>query len=264
VNLAEVWDGTSWRGQAIPTPKGSTDSSLFAVSCTSRSACTAVGHYNNTAGRVVAEAERWNGTTWRIQPIPTPATTTELYGVSCSSANACTAVGYYPGSRHTQPLAEAWNGTTWHLQGAPLPQASAGGTFDAVSCTSPNACTATGANFSTTAPTLAERWNGTRWSVQPTPHPANSVTSHQEPELNAVSCGSATACTASGAYAPGGYSAYFLESWDGRSWRLVTSPHPVGFAHGALNGVSCALTRCTAVGAWSGGAVAIATVAIAD
>jgi hypothetical protein len=212
---------------------------------------------------VVAEAERWNGTIWRIQAIPLPATTTELYGVSCSAVNACIAVGYYPGTRHTQPLAEAWNGATWHLQAVPLPGGSAGGTFDAVSCTSPRLCTATGSNFSAAGPTLAERWNGTRWSVQPTPYPANASASHQQLELNAVSCGSATSCTASGAYAPGGYSAYFLETWNGSSWRLVSSPHPVRFAHGALNGVSCALAGCAAVGAWSGGAVSIATLAIA-
>jgi hypothetical protein len=55
-----------------------------------------------------------------------------------------------------------------------------------------------------------------------------------------VSCASATACTASGAYAPGGHPAYFLEAWNGRSWRLATAPHPAGFVQGALNGVSCA------------------------
>ena len=152
---------------------------------------------------------------------------------------------------------------TWHIQAVPLPHGSPGGILTAVSCTSPRACTATGANFST-GPTLAERWNGTRWRVQPTPYPANSGTSHQEVELNAVSCASATACTASGEYAPGGQSAYFLEAWNGHRWRLVTAPHPAGFVAGALNGVSCAPARCTAVGAWSGGPISVATLAMAN
>jgi hypothetical protein len=133
-----------------------------------------------------------------------------------------------------------------------------------VSCTAPRACTATGGSFGTAGPTLAERWDGTRWRIQPTPSPANSGTSHREPELNAVSCASATACTASGAYAPGGHPAYFLEAWNGRSWRLVTVPHPAGFGSGALNGISCALARCTAVGAWSGGPIYTATLAMAN
>lgn len=263
VNLAEAWNGTSWRVQAIANPKGSTGGALHGVSCTSRSACTAVGNYGTAAGRVVAVAERWNGTTWRLQAVPKPAST-ELFGVSCSAAHACTAVGYHTGTGGTQPIAEAWNGSTWRVQAVPLPSGAPGAILAAVSCTSPRGCTATGASFSTTAPTLAERWNGTRWRVQPTPSPANSGTSRREVELNAVSCTSATACTASGAYAPGGHSAYFLEAWNGRRWRLVTAPRPAGFVAGALNGMSCVLARCTAVGAWSGGAVPVATLAMAN
>ena len=75
---------------------------------------------------------------------------------------------------------------------------------------------------------------------------------------------SGTACTATGAYAPGGHSAYFLEAWNGRRWRLVTAPHPAGFGSGALNGTSCAQARCTAVGAWSGGPIYTATLAMAN
>ena len=73
-----------------------------------------------------------------------------------------------------------------------------------------------------------------------------------------------TACTATGAYAPGGHSAYFLEAWNGRTWRLVTAPHPFGFVSGALNGTSCVLVRCTAVGYWSGGPISVATLAMAS
>jgi hypothetical protein len=264
VNLAEAWNGTSWRVQAIPTPKGSANSVLHGVSCTSRRACTAVGSYDTVGGRGVAVAERWNGTTWRIQAVPKPARSAWFYGVSCSTAHACTADGYYIGPRGARPFAEAWNGRTWHLQAVPLPHGSPGGILVAVSCTSPRACTATGSSFSTTGQTLAERWNGTRWRIQHTVDPADSATSHQEVELNAISCASAMACTATGAYAPGGHSAYFLEAWNGHSWQLVTAPHPAGFVAGALNAVACAHARCTAVGAWSGGPVYAATLAIAS
>jgi hypothetical protein len=92
VNLAEVWNGTTWRVQAIPAPPGSTSSLLLGVSCTSPNACTAVGNYSTAAGRVLAVAERWNGMTWRIQAVPKPAST-ELVGVSCGTARACTDAG---------------------------------------------------------------------------------------------------------------------------------------------------------------------------
>ena len=214
---------------------------------------------------MLAVAERWNGTAWRIQPIPQPAKVTQLFGVSCPAARACTAVGYQnTGTGDAQPLAEAWNGTRWHIQAIPLPHKAPGGALSAVSCTSPSACTATGTNFSVHRPDTGGEME--RHALARSAHPQPTELHHQQGEvaLNAVSCASATACTATGEYAPGGNAAYFLEAWNGRRWRLVTAPHPAGFAQGALNGISCAPARCTAVGAWSGGPVSVATLAMAN
>jgi hypothetical protein len=266
VNLAEAWNGTRWRVLAIPNPKDAANSFLHGVSCTSRRACTAVGTDETPGGRVLAVAERWNGTRWAIQPIARPAgaTATDLFGVSCTTAHACTAAGDYRGTGSAKPLAEAWNGRKWRVQPVPLPRRADGAVLAAVSCTTPRACTATGTSFGSTGPTLAERWNGTRWRVQRTPTPADFRTSRRQPELNAVSCVSAKACFATGAYGPGGHPAYFLEAWNGRSWRLVTAPRPLNFRAGALNGLSCTAARCTAVGAWSGGPIPVATLAIGN
>jgi hypothetical protein len=265
VNLAEAWNGKIWRVQAIPNPKGATNSTLYALSCTSASACTAVGVYDNAAGFPRAMAERWNGKAWRIQAIPQPAKRTWFFGVSCSGARACTAVGYRNnGTGDAQPFAEAWNGTQWRALTVPLPHGAPGGAFSAVSCTSPSACTATGTSFSASGPTLAERWNGKDWRIQSTPNPANYRTSFGEVALDGVSCTSARACTASGEYSPGGTAAYFLEAWNGKSWRLVTAPVPVDFVSGTLLGMSCHCRRCTAVGAWAGGPIAQATLAMAN
>jgi hypothetical protein len=87
--VAERWDGTSWSIQTTPSP---TASGLSGVSCTSTTACTAVGFtdYNNAT-----LAEAWNGTSWSIQTTPNPAgaTSVGLNAVSCTSATTCTAVG---------------------------------------------------------------------------------------------------------------------------------------------------------------------------
>jgi hypothetical protein len=265
VNLAETWNGKSWRVQPIPNPNGATDSTLYAVSCSSASACTAVGVYDNAAGFPRAMAERWNGTAWRIQAIPQPAKRTWFFGVSCSAARACAGVGYQNnGTGDAQPFAEAWNGAQWRALTVPLPHSAPGGAFSAVSCTSPSACTATGTSFDASGPTLAERWNGTHWSIQPTPNPANYRLSFGQVALDGVSCTSAGACAASGEYSPHGTAAYFLETWNGKSWRLVTAPAPVDFVSGALLGMSCHCGRCTAVGAWAGGPIAQATLAMAN
>ncbi len=265
VNLAETWNGTRWRVRATPNPAGATDGGLYAVSCTSATACTAVGQYNNAAGFTLAVAERWNGSAWQIQPVPQPAKRTWFFGVSCSAADACIAVGYKNnGSGDAKPFAEAWNGTSWQATKVPLPAGAPGGALSAVSCTAARACTATGTDFGTTQPTLAERWNGTSWRVQATPSPANFRQSASTISLDGVSCTSRTACAASGEYSPGGLAAYFIEMWNGKKWRLATAPVPADFSHGALLGMACATGRCTAVGAWSGGALLQATLGLAN
>ncbi|MGD0085295.1 MAG: hypothetical protein ABSD78_19215 [Acidimicrobiales bacterium] len=67
-----------------------------------------------------------------------------------------------------------------------------------VSCTSATACTAVGDSYNSADidVTLAEAWNGTKWAVEPTPNPTGAENSG----LSAVSCISATACTAVGTY----------------------------------------------------------------
>ncbi len=249
--LAESWNGKSWRVETTPNPKGGTDATFYAVSCTSASACTAVGDYMNKAGLPQDLIERWDGSTWAIQTAAKAVKRSWLMGVSCASAQACTAVGYQnSGTGDTTPRAEGWNGKTWTAQKVVLPKGAPGGVFGAVSCTSATACTAAGSSFSATAPTLAERWNGTSWKAQATPNPANFRTSMAGVALGGVSCTSSKACTATGSYQPGGVSASFAEVWNGSRWTLQTTPVPTGSTGNTLLGVSCVPTRCTAVGAF--------------
>ena len=60
VTLAERWNGTKWSIQHTPNPSGSSATILSGVSCSSVSACAAVGGWSNgTAG--VTLAESWSG-----------------------------------------------------------------------------------------------------------------------------------------------------------------------------------------------------------
>lgn len=249
--LTEAWNGKRWRVEPTPTI-AARDSSLYAVSCTSQRSCMAVGFSLGSPSHAIVE--RWDGTSWRLQATPQLAKSTDLLGVSCSTARACAAVGWNNVTGNARPLAESWNGNEWHVQPVRVPQGEPGGVFDAVSCTTPRACTATGTDFNpgSGGPTLAERWNGKTWRVQRTPSPANSSLSSSEVALDGVSCTSAKACTAIGEYTPDHAAAYFIESWNGKRWRLKAAPRPVGFVHGALLGISCVSARCTAVGAYTG------------
>ena len=113
--FAEAWNGSSWSVLPAPPPAGARRSFLNGVSCTSATACTAVGSYQTGAGQHVTLAERWNGTTWSIQPTPNGPAGNFLTGVSCPAPAACIAVGGSNGA----PLAEAWNGISWSIQPTP-------------------------------------------------------------------------------------------------------------------------------------------------
>src|SRR5262249_34229668 len=160
VDLAEQWNGTSWRILPTPNPSGTAFSGRLGVACTSASACMAVGASTTTAGAPRAVAERWNGTRWTIAATPTPPQGGGgLNGVSCTSASACTAVG----ASNAGTLAERWDGTAWRIQPTPNPPQGSG-FLSGVACPSASACTAVGASnaFTPSARTLPHPPGGTR------------------------------------------------------------------------------------------------------
>jgi len=151
VTLAESWDGTQWRAQPTPIPAETHNDDLLGVSCTSKTACTAVGVAALVSnGQNLPLAESWDGRVWSVQPtpIPTGSSDTVLQGVSCTSKNACTAVGD-TSNLATPPVtvAEAWNGTAWTVQ--PTPHPGLESVLLGASCTSRTTCAAVGEFFPT-------------------------------------------------------------------------------------------------------------------
>ncbi len=254
LTLAEVWNGTTWSVESTPNPSGATTSSLDGVSCTSSTACQAVGNYFNKSGTEFTLAEALSGTTWSVAstPNPTGSTFPTLSGVSCVSSTTCEAVGNYFNSAGDQlNLAEAWNGTAWSIQSTPNPTGTTLSVLNGVSCESATNCAAAGAYYNssgTTQLTLVERWNGTAWSIQSSPNPSNEVVS----PLLGVSCSAATgwclttgfARNAGGTSTPTAIGYYVVYGWI-----TLTVPSPSGAATSNLTAVSCSTaTACTAVG----------------
>jgi hypothetical protein len=281
VNLAEIWNGTSWLIKATPNLTGQNavlDNKLDSISCVSASFCQAVG-----TGPNGPSAALWNGTSWTVQAIPgadvepqevSCATVdfcmsangfgdvdtwngsswsagssvtgfSDVDSISCLSASFCEVVGEGPSGEN----AATWNGTSWTAQATPGP---ASNSFNAVSCNAPSSCEAVGQMLGQndeTAP-LAEAWNGSTWTIQSTPDPANS----QGSSLAAVSCTSASSCTAVGQYQSTsvtnfGRSQTLAEVWNGTTWSISTTPDPSSTGQNLLSGVSCgASDACTAVG----------------
>ncbi len=236
-----------WTVETTANP-GSHFNQLQGVSCTSATACTAVGFdgLNATGGNEARStlAERWNGTSWTVQPTPNTSGASSgigLLSVSCVSATSCTAVGF----AGEKSLAEHWNGTRWFVQ--PTPAAPSYGLLG-VSCTSNSVCTAVGqAPTGSSTKALVERFTGTKWTVQPTPN-----ISGQSSFLVGVSCTSVTACMAVGytENASDTQTEALAERWNGSNWTILSIPIPPGSRGSVVLGeVSCtSATGCIAVG----------------
>ena len=248
LTLAEAWNGSKWVIEPTPTA-ANVHAYVSGVSCTSVTACTAVGYYVNGTLNTTTLAEAWNGSKWLIEPTPNPAGSraSELSGVSCASATACIAVGKYFNSAGIElTLAEAWSGTRWAIEPTPNPAGTYPG-LSGVSCASALACTAVGSYVGSNPPlthTLAEAWNGTRWAIEPIASVKNL-----DSGLQAISCTSATVCTAVGWFGSVAAGSTLAETWDGTSWAIHPTPNRGLSQYYDLTGVACtSATACTAIG----------------
>ena len=214
--LAERWAGHAWTLQqaAVTTSAAGT---LYSVSCTSASACTAVGEFETDGGAVVPVAERWNGSAWSLEVPPNPPKVgsappsdgADLRSVSCVGDAFCMAVGdrIFGGYADDNAFAAVWDGASWKL--LPVPQPGSPVSLSSVSCWSATGCVAVGPVSGLAENAIVERWNGTSWVAD------GSLSSSAG--LYGIACPSVNDCIAVGA----GPSA---EQWDGMNWTAQSFP----------------------------------------
>lgn len=103
--VVELWKGNTWSVLTVPANPKATGSYLNGVSCTSTTACTAVGEYTFGTPPVPGSplpsltlAAVWDGNTWVLRTTPNQNPTGNgLRGVSCGQRQTCTAVGIAAG-----------------------------------------------------------------------------------------------------------------------------------------------------------------------
>ena len=173
-------DGTEWTTLPTPNPTGAAASCLQGVSCTSASACVAVGQFSR--GKTWATlAEGWERAQVDnpIHPRVRGRGNRVLDGVSCTSARRCIAVGNIDRCFEPRcamlPLAERWNGQKWAI--LPILLTPQGRRPGRVSCPSRSICSAVGLSRSRGD---SNRWPAlARWELEDPadplpPHSANS------------------------------------------------------------------------------------------
>jgi hypothetical protein len=221
-SLAERFDGRSLTAiplpSALPTGVEGIIDTLGGISCTSPRACTAIGEEMifwinlHTGGgedgvlegtSVLPLAEHWDGSSWNAEPVPAslrwgtviPVPTS---AISCAAEDMCIAMAH---TTSTAAQLASFDGTSWISEPFSLPASHATPALQALSCSSPTACTAVG-SVEPTGPILSSkaaalRFNGTTWRSQSLPA---AVTRYGA--LNSVSCPTTRFCIAVGATGP--------------------------------------------------------------
>jgi hypothetical protein len=174
VPLAERWNGTEWNTKAPVKPPGATHSWLNGVSCTSSTACVAVGTKEVNAGTHENQtmAQRWNGTEWTLQTTPNPeASNRNVEDVSCPSSLSCTAVGHLTIGSGFSPFSLKWDGSSWTAQNLPLASGSSKAMLFSTSCVISRGCVAVGQKWnasSAVVPFAEDNWRGAAPTVTTT------------------------------------------------------------------------------------------------
>ncbi len=254
VPVLERWNGHVWSlqrepraapctvrelGQVLPVSAG-----LGGVSCSSTTACTAVGEVDiaaaspSSSGMDSPLVERLTGRGWRIKSSPFPYG--PLTGVSCPTLMLCAMAGDGEIGRWSPGAGPgAWSVSTVNAS------------FEDVSCASGTACTVIGTDVAPDggSRSLAERWDGVGWSPQRPPRPRLGA----DPTLTGISCPSATTCVAVGnvtVLRPFPLSDMpFADRWTGGQWSTDAVRRPRRATAADLYAVSCiSPASCIVVG----------------
>ena len=234
---------------------------MLAITCTSARFCLAVGDYlarPGAANRTLL-ADRWNGKSWSTVLRSGPGA---LDALSCSAYNTCTAVGSDSGfDGNSNAIAERWTGTRWTAQSVPPFEAGSRIVLTGVACPIVRTCLATGVNYNLGegAIPIAARWNGRAWAHSPIadPEPGNT----NEVGMQAMSCSSATACSAAGIFYTDAtdLTVPVAERWNGSSWAVQALPAAISFGDGLPPGTLscpsasfCLIADGTQTSVWNG------------
>jgi hypothetical protein len=235
--IAYRWTNHTWTSMPLAAPSGT--SGLNSVSCTSATACVAVGYAQTKASTDSAPlAYRLTGSSWSQLETSRFGVRDELDSVSCVSSTACTAVGYAYYATYSFDYVLQLAGSTWTVQTAPNPYT--GSYLQGVTCWAPGACYAVGQ--SNGGAIILALQKGT-WKLQK----SSGLSARAGPALSAVACLSATNCTAVGyenATTPG-LSTLAVQLRSG-IWTRIASIRPGTTS--SFNAIACLVLTCTAVG----------------
>jgi hypothetical protein len=236
----------TWSASSLVNPPGINSTQLLGVSCTSLSACTAVGKDSegSTGG---ALGESWDGSSWIVETgvhrNPGPKNGA-LLGVTCTASKTCMSVGTYGTSGgQGASMAQAQKESLWTLYAIPIPAETSINELNDVACRTASWCISVG-NLTNNGfgfvEAIAKKFSGGVWTEM---IGLNSINS----SLRGISCLSETYCLAVGT----SEAAADWYRWNGTKWAGGFVPVPPEHKNSTLNDISCiSETSCLAVGTY--------------
>jgi len=238
---------------------------ITGISCVSPGNCSAVGEYQDTAGRTqVFAVNEVNGTWHKAMTIPgsvslNPGGFAAVASVSCASAGNCSAGGTYTdGSEHVQAFIVNEVNGTWHdaskVPGTTALEHGGGAGLNSVSCASAGNCSAGG--YYNSGAFVVNEVNGTWHDAIRVPGTA-AVDQFSVGGVGAVSCAAPGNCSAGGTFRspqdPLGHEDAFVVSEVNGTWHTAIAVPGLarlsqsGSAH--FYALSCgAVANCSAGG----------------
>jgi hypothetical protein len=249
-NLAEAWNGSSWRIVADTGPAGTAMSDLADVACPTTKFCLAVGVAGPSSTSFQDAAYTWtNGNTWRQITVlpPRGARSSELTGLACSTASNCMALGdYVNASGRALNFAARWHDGRWEILSTPAVRGQPFTIFQGISCPTATECVAVGNTMDNASKVhaFAEVWSGGKWRVSTLRQPQSIFFS--------ASCPAPNSCFASGDIIRSSttFAHPLIEHWNGRSWTTQRAVQTAAPHNGdILTHISCVSgSRCETAG----------------
>jgi hypothetical protein len=265
--------GSAWSPRRAPLPADAgalPAAQLVSVSCSSATACTAVGSYVDKLGNRQGLLVTLAGGHWTAVRSPLPAGAAvpgaELSAIECLHPAGCVAVGTYLAG--SAGLIVAGSGVTWTAARAPLPAGAAprpAASFPDIACSGAT-CVAVGSytDASGNRRAMLVSLRGTTTALT-APLPTGFAPAQGSPgaELTSVACPTAARCVAVGVYTDtSGEARLMLVTGAGSAWKATRAPVPANartvgsqaqgpLAPPAFAFITCpAATECVAVGSY--------------
>jgi hypothetical protein len=217
---------------------------LAGVSCSSPTACVAVGSYFNRQNVELPLAETLSGTTWSTGVPALPGNADQgksafLSEVACPAQGTCVAAGWYTDQNgDAQGLIDTLSDGRWTATQAPLPAGAAARSLSSttiptglfvVRCAAVGYCVAAGDYIDKNGATqgLIDTLSGGTWTATRAPLPGDASAANPAAYMFAVTCQGVGTCLATGHYNSGsGQSRDLIESLSGGTWTPVAAPLP--------------------------------------